>query len=139
MSLASPLSPDHANTNRHCLLIRIECLLANFPLNFSKWLLGGERKSRSQVASSINCSFRKSLSLISEESGLHEFITEAVIALITLHIVAAVYHPQYCNTNIILWHAPIEFQGMIHQRVCDIGRGRIFAFQFYLHASGYVH
>ena len=34
--------------------MRMECFPASFPFIFSKWLLGGDRKSRSQVASSIN-------------------------------------------------------------------------------------
>jgi len=44
----------------------IEYLLLRFPVNFSKWLLGGDRKSASQVESSRICNFLKSLSLIVE-------------------------------------------------------------------------
>src|ERR1039457_1170943 len=39
--------------SRHCLLTRIEWKPFSLPRSFSKWLLGGTRKSRCVVASSI--------------------------------------------------------------------------------------
>src|SRR5208283_4215291 len=59
MSEASPRLPTHRKTSRHCLLTRIECHPSRLPRSFSKWLLGGTRRSWSVTASSIIWSLRK--------------------------------------------------------------------------------
>jgi hypothetical protein len=53
MPAASPVAPFQAKIKHHCLFTLIEHLPFNEPINFSKWLPGGLRKSKSQIASPI--------------------------------------------------------------------------------------
>src|SRR5258706_8066402 len=52
-SFASPRPLSHRKTSRHRSLTRIEWRPSRLPRSFSKWLLGGDLRSRSVVASSI--------------------------------------------------------------------------------------